>query len=79
MVGASKAMKLRCGHDASVWREEPPESAHAYRVECALCGGRFEKWGTEAQLAFVRASGAGVTVIPYKEPEALPGLDDFFV
>jgi len=42
-------MKLRCGHESSVWREEPPESHNAYRVECGACG-RFAKWGTEAEL-----------------------------
>lgn len=70
-------MKLRCGHDASIWREEPPESAHAYRVECPQCGGRFEKWGTEAELKKLRAIGADVEVVPYQAPDPGPNLDDF--
>lgn len=70
-------MQLRCGHEASIWRKEPPESAHAYRVECDKCGGRFEKWGTEAELSALRAAGADVKVVPYQEPDAGPNLDDF--
>jgi hypothetical protein len=71
-------MKLRCGHEASVWREEPPESAHAYRVECAVCSGKFEKWGADAELQSLRASGADVTFVRYNEPGPGPSLDEFF-
>jgi hypothetical protein len=71
-------MKLRCGHEASVWKEEPPTTAHAYRVECAVCPHRFEKWGTEVELLALRATGAHVTVVPHNEPKPEPGLDEFF-
>ena len=71
-------MKLRCGHESSVWKQEPPTSFHAYRVECALCPRKFEKWGTEAELRALQASGADVKIIPYKEPETGPTLDAFF-
>jgi hypothetical protein len=60
-----------------MWREEPPESAHAYRVECSRCGGRFEKWGTEAELQALKAIRADVEVIPYVPPEEWPTLDAF--
>jgi hypothetical protein len=69
-------MKLRCGHVASVWREEPPTSHNAYRVECRQCG-KFEKWGTNAELSSLRAEGADLTFVPYEEPEDGPNLDDF--
>lgn len=69
-------MKLRCGHDASLWRKEPPESHNAYRVECGVCG-RFGKWGTQAQLEAAKATGADVKVIPYVPPAEGPTLDDF--
>jgi hypothetical protein len=78
MVGAIKVMKLRCGHEASRWREEPPTSAHAYRVECAVCSGRFEKWGTDAELQSLQLSGADITIVPYKETGEEPNLDEFF-
>lgn len=71
-------MKLRCGHQSSVWREEPPESAHAYRVECSVCGGRFEKWGTEAELQSLMSCGADVKVFRFIPPEEGPTLDAFF-
>ena len=71
-------MKLRCGHSASVWREMPSTSAHAYRVECAVCPQHFEKWGTEAELKSLQASGADVTVIIYVDPQAKSTLDQFF-
>jgi len=71
-------MKLRCGHEASLWKEEPPTSFHAYRVECAVCPRRFEKWGTEAELQSLQASGADVTIVRYQEPERGPTLDEFF-
>jgi hypothetical protein len=74
--GAIKIMKLRCGHAASVWREEPPTSHNAYRVECRQCG-KFEKWGTNAELKRLLATGDDVKVVPYEEPDAGPNLDDF--
>lgn len=70
-------MKLHCGHERSIWREEPPTSAHAYRVECVDCGGRFQKWGTAAELRFLQDSGERVSVVRYEAPEAEPNLDDF--
>jgi hypothetical protein len=60
-----------------VWREEPPESHNAYRVECTVCG-RFSKWGTEAELQSLKAVGAQVTLVPYDAPENSPTLDEFF-
>ena len=69
-------MKLRCGHESSVWREEPPESHNAYRVECGACG-RFAKWGTEAELHSLKAVGAHVIIVPYEKPEDGPNLDEF--
>ena len=71
-------MKLRCGHDRSVWKQEAPISFHAYRVECAICPRKFEKWGTEAELQSLKDAGADVRVVPYDEPEAGPTLDAFF-
>jgi hypothetical protein len=70
-------MKLKCGHEASVWKEEPPESHNAYRVECTVCG-RFAKWGTKAELPSVRSSNAQVVVVPYESRDAGPTLEAFF-
>lgn len=78
MVGSVKIMTLHCAHERSIWREEPPTSAHAYRVECVDCGGRFRKWGTEAEIKSLQRCGADVTVVRYEEPEAGPTLDEFF-
>lgn len=77
MVGASKGMKLQCGHEASVWKEEPSESQHAYRVECTVCG-KFAKWGTDAELRLLQASSAQAKVVRYDAPEDGPNLDEFF-
>jgi hypothetical protein len=71
-------MKLRCGHESAVWKEEPPSSSNRYRVECPYCM-KWDKWGTERELATLTAQGADVTVVPYKEPPPPPTLDAFFV
>jgi hypothetical protein len=71
-------MTLECGHKGRVWRQEPPTSIHAYRVECAVCRRQFEKWGTEAELQYLRSAGADVIVTAYERPEAEPTLEAFF-
>jgi len=71
-------MRLNCGHEATLWREEPPASTHRYRVECAVCPRTFVKWGNEAELQSLQAAGTDVTIVPYKEPPPPPTLDAFF-
>lgn len=71
-------MNLRCGHDRSVWKREAPTSFHAYRVECAICPRKFEKWGTEAELQSLKLAGEDVEVVPYNEPDPGPTLNAFF-
>jgi hypothetical protein len=43
-----------------------------------VCGGRFEKWGTEAELQSLMSCGADVKVFRFIPPEEGPTLDAFF-
>lgn len=66
----------KCGNPSSLWREEPKESRHAFRVECGTCG-TFIKWGAEAELHYRVKARDKVTVEMMEDRPQPASLDQW--
>lgn len=67
-----------CYPPKSLWKEEPPESTHRYRVECARCT-KFIKWGAEVELMRLRAGDSDIAIEEYRILPELTDLDRFLL
>ena len=72
-------MKKNCSCTDSnpIWKEEPPESRHRYRVECGVCE-KFIKWGTELELISLIDSGVDGVVWKHGYEPPRNTLDAYF-
>ena len=69
--------RCACADPKTIWKEQPPESVHRYRVDCGVCE-KFVKWGTQGELDQLINSGAEGDVWEHGYEPPRNTLDAFF-